>query len=422
MAPAESQFANSRIHKQSAFGVSSVTPDVAARVQTAGDGRSSPLTQVNNMTSTGLRSLVACVAAAMMFGMPVPAWQIPGVEAAEAQTITPAESGKGNADSSDAKDPLPDNSRPDSKPVGGEHVALYGHATEFVKAGKFAEAIVSASAALTAAETQLGHGHPDTGRIAVFLAQLYRHEGKYDEAEPLHKKGLAIMEKAAGADTDEILNYRVSLALLYHVERRDQDAEALLKSTLTSREKLSGPGSPELCESLDALAMLYQSQSRYDEAEAAIQRCLAAREKILGPDHPQVGQSLHQIARLYRERDRGTDAMPIFERALALLGPNHPEAILTAIAAGEFDKAARSLGIRNPPGDSAALAGAVRRTFLGQVTALRWTGSRMDAGALFVDGEVVHGNGLWQPFSARMTKENGEWKLVSILLLGLAWK
>jgi hypothetical protein len=139
----------------------------------------------------------------------------------------------------------------------------------------------------------------------------------------------------------------------------------------------------------------------------------------LGLDHAQVGQSLHQLARLYREHDRSAD---VFERALAMLGPNHPEAILTAIAAGESDKAARSLGIRNPPSDSAALARAVRRTFFGQVTELRWTGSRMNGGALLIDGEVVQGNGLWQPFSAQMVKENGEWKLVSISLLGLAWK
>jgi uncharacterized RDD family membrane protein YckC len=342
--------------------------------------------------------------------------------AANVLPIMPAERTKKNADSSDARDQRPDNSRPDNKTVGGEYGALYGHAKELVKAGKFADAIVSASGALAAAEAQLGPDHPDTGRILVFLAQLYRHEGKYDEAEPLHKRGLAIMEKAAGTDNDEIINYRESLAFLYRIERRYQDAESLLGRSLTSREKLSGPGNPELCRNLDALAMLYQSQNRYDEAEAAIKRCLAAREKVLGPDHPQVGQSLHQLARLYRAHDRSADAMPVFERALALLGPNHPEAILTAIAAGESDKAAHSLGIRNPPSDSAALARAVRRTFLGQVTELRWTGSRMNAGALHVDGEVVQGNGLWQPFSAQMVKENGEWKLVSISLLGLAWK
>jgi tetratricopeptide (TPR) repeat protein/uncharacterized RDD family membrane protein YckC len=332
--------------------------------------------------------------------------------AANVLPIMPAQNKTRNADSSDA----------DNKTVGGEYSALYNHAAELVKAGKFAEAIAPASAALTAAEAQLGPDQPDTGRILVFLAQLYRHEGKYDEAEPLHKKGLAIMEKAVGTDNDEIIRYRESLASLYHIERRYPEAESLLGKSLMSRETLSGPGNPEVCKDLDALAMLYQSQKRYDEAEAAIKRCLAARENVLGPDHPQVGQSLHQLARLYREDGRSADALPIFERALALLGPNHPEAILAAIAAGDFDKAAHSLGIRNPPGDSEALARAVRRTFLGQVTELRWMSSRMNADTLLIDGEVMQGNGLWQPFSAQMANENGEWKLVSIMLLGLAWK
>jgi tetratricopeptide (TPR) repeat protein len=361
------------------------------------------------MTCMSLRSLIASVAAATMFGVLVPAWHILGVDAAAAQIR--------NAESSEPAD-----SRPDQKTAGGEYSALYGQAVALVKAGKFAEAIVSASDARTAAETQLGSDHPDTGRILLFLAQLDRHEGKYAEAEPLHQRGLAIVEKAAGTDNDEIINYRESLASLYHIERRYQDAESLLMKSLASREKLLGPGNPELCTSLGALAMSYQSQRRYDEAEAATKRCLAAREQVLGPDHPLVGQSLHQLARLYREHDRSADAMPVFERATAVLGPNHPEAILAAIAAGEFDKAATSLGIRNPPSDSAGLARAVRRTFFGQVTELRWRDSRMYAGALLIAGEAVHGNGLWQPFSVQMAKENGEWKLVSISPLGLAWK
>jgi tetratricopeptide (TPR) repeat protein len=177
-----------------------------------------------------------------------------------------------------------------------------------------------------------------------------------------------------------------------------------------------------VCKSLDILAQLYRSQDRYDEAEAAIKQCLTARENVLGPDHPQVGQSLYQLARLYREHGRSADAMPILERALAVLGPNHPEVILAAIAAGDSEKAAGLLGIRNSPGDSEALARAVRRTFFGQVTELQWGSSRMNAGALLIDGAVTQGNGLWQPFSVRMAKENGEWKLVSISLLGPAWK
>jgi tetratricopeptide (TPR) repeat protein len=331
--------------------------------------------------------------------------------------IVPAQNKIRTADSSDAGD-----SRRDQAAVADEYRALLGQATTLVKAGKWAEAIVPASGALTAVEARLGPDHPDTGRILVYLAQLYRHEGKYAEAEPLHRRGLAIMEKAAGTDNDEIIRYRESLAFLEHIMRRDQDAESLLRKSLTSRETLSGPGNPDVCKSLDNLAILYQSQSRYDEAEAAIKRCLAARETVLGPDHPQVGQSLHQLARLYREHGRSADAIPIFERARAVLGPNHPEVVLAAIAAGDFDQAARSLAIRNPPGDSAALERAVRRNFFGQVTELRWASSRMNAGALLIDGVVMHGNGLWQPFTAQMAKANDEWKLASISLLGLAWK
>jgi hypothetical protein len=49
------------------------------------------------MTSKNPRSFVVRVATAMMFGMPVPALHIPGVDTAEAQTIQSQPNGGGGA-------------------------------------------------------------------------------------------------------------------------------------------------------------------------------------------------------------------------------------------------------------------------------------------------------------------------------------
>jgi tetratricopeptide (TPR) repeat protein len=150
------------------------------------------------------------------------------------------------------------------------------------------------------------------------------------------------------------------------------------------------------------------------------------REKTLGPDHPDVGQSLHELARLYRKLGRHAEAERAYNRAVAVLGPNHPEAILAAINATDYEKAARALNLGNPAADRDALAAAVRRTFLGQVTDLRWAGYRSSigpaAGTIVIEGEATHGNALWQPFAAHMAREGDAWKLRSISLLGLAWK
>ena len=76
------------------------------------------------------------------------------------------------------------------------------------------------------------------------MAELYRSQGKYAEAEPLYQSSLAIAEKALGKDH------------------------------------------PDVAVSLNNLAGLNDTQGKYAEAEPLHQRSLAIFEKALGKDHP----------------------------------------------------------------------------------------------------------------------------------------
>ena len=49
-------------------------------------------------------------------------------------------------------------------------------------------------------ETALGEDHPDVAQSCNNLAELYRALGRYDEAEPLHRRALEIREKRFGPD------------------------------------------------------------------------------------------------------------------------------------------------------------------------------------------------------------------------------
>ncbi|MFM8922531.1 MAG: tetratricopeptide repeat protein [Microcystis panniformis] len=76
------------------------------------------------------------------------------------------------------------------------------------------------------------------------LADLYRAQGKYAEAEPLYLRALAIREKQLGAEHPHVAN------------------------------------------SLNNLADLYQSQGKYTEAESLYQRAIAICSEKLGENHP----------------------------------------------------------------------------------------------------------------------------------------
>ena len=108
------------------------------------------------------------------------------------------------------------------------------------------------------------------------LATLYQAQGKYAEAEPLHKRALAIREKALG---------------LEH---------------------------PNLATSLNNLGGVYVAQGNYAEAEALLKSALAIAENALAPEHPDVALILENYAVLLRETDREAEAVEMEARTKAI--------------------------------------------------------------------------------------------------------
>ena len=73
---------------------------------------------------------------------------------------------------------------------------LNGAGMEAYERGRYAEAEKLWLAALKEAET-FGGEHPRLATSLNNLAELYRAQGRYAQAEPLHQRALAIREKAA---------------------------------------------------------------------------------------------------------------------------------------------------------------------------------------------------------------------------------
>ncbi len=195
--------------------------------------------------------------------------------------------------------------------------------------GEFVTAASLHRRALAIEEKALGPDHPDVGRHLNNLALVYWDQGRYAEAEPLYMRAVAIAARELGPDHPSLAQSLNNLAIMYRDQGRYQEAEHLHTRSLAIFESALGPDDPSVALSLDNLGVVYRDEGRYGEAEPLHERALAIFERALGPDHPAVAYSLSNLANVYRDQGRYAEAEPLLKRALTLLesalGSNHPD-------------------------------------------------------------------------------------------------
>ena len=201
-------------------------------------------------------------------------------------------------------------------------------------------------------EKALGPDHPDVAASLNNLAELYRAQGRYGDAEPLYRRSLGIWEKALGPDHPHVATSLNNLALQYDDQGRYGDAEPLYRRSLGIWEKALGPDHPNVATSLTNLATLYHLQGRYGDAEPLHRRSLGISEKALGPDHPDVAGSLNNLALLYQVQGRHGDAEPLYRRSLRILekalSPDHPDVAQSLNNVAELYRAQGRFGDAEP--------------------------------------------------------------------------
>ncbi len=82
--------------------------------------------------------------------------------------------------------------------------------------------------------------HLDVAESLDSLATLYRHQGRYAQAEPLYLRSLAIKENTLGSDHLDVTKILSGLAVLYIDQGKYRKAEPLFQRSLATREKILG--------------------------------------------------------------------------------------------------------------------------------------------------------------------------------------
>jgi tetratricopeptide (TPR) repeat protein len=126
-------------------------------------------------------------------------------------------------------------------------------------------------------------------------------------------------EEAAGADSPETADHMASLAVVYHKQGKYADAEDLHRKALLIRERFFGCEHPKVASSLNNLALLYRDQGRIAEAQQLWERSLVIVERAFGPEHPKAGLRLSSLASLLYARGDYEKAEQYCQRLLVIL-------------------------------------------------------------------------------------------------------
>ncbi len=107
----------------------------------------------------------------------------------------------------------------------------------------------------------------DRANCLLMLADLYRKQDKYVEAEPQYLQALSIYEQEVEADHPLMATSLNALAFLYHQQRKNVEAEPLYLRALAMREHRLGTHHLDTAISLNNLAACYLEQGKVAEAE-----------------------------------------------------------------------------------------------------------------------------------------------------------
>jgi len=125
----------------------------------------------------------------------------------------------------------------------------------------------------------LGTNHPDVAQALNNLANDYQAEGNYDEAEVLHKRALAIRERALGTNHPDVAQSLYNLAFVERWQGKYDQAEGLFKRALAIEEVTLGRSNPETARTLQGLAPCTMLKISTPLRKSSTRACLRSQNK-----------------------------------------------------------------------------------------------------------------------------------------------
>ncbi|CAI7627788.1 unnamed protein product [Penicillium glandicola] len=182
-------------------------------------------------------------------------------------------------------------------------------------------------------KTKLGVDHPDTLMSMSNLASTFWNQGRWEEAEQLEVQVIETRKTKLGVDHPSTLMSINNLASTFWNQGRWEEAEQLEVQVIeTSKTKL-GVDYPDTLMSISNLASTYMNQGRWEEAEQLNVQVMETRKTKLGVDHPDTLMSMSNLASTFWNQGRWEEAeqlnVQVIETSKTKLGVDHPDTLIS---------------------------------------------------------------------------------------------
>ena len=150
------------------------------------------------------------------------------------------------------------------------------------------------------------------------LANFYKNQGDYIQAETLYQRSLAITKETYGKESPAVLDHLDALKSIYLAQDKYVQAETLYQRILDITEKTYGQENRVFLDRLDSLARLYREQQKYAQAEILYQQSLDIAKKVYGQENRFFLDRLNSLAKLYEEQQKYAQAETLYQQSLAI--------------------------------------------------------------------------------------------------------
>lgn len=155
----------------------------------------------------------------------------------------------------------------------------------------------------------------DLGAALTGLANTHFYAGRYDAAEDLNRRVLALDRRLHGPRHPHVADDLLNLGNVALVRGRAGDATPQFREALAILEEWYGAEHPETASAMTILAQSLVPQQQFEEASTLLRRALATQERVYGDIHPRVAFVVNELGLIALRREDWDLAEAMLSRA-----------------------------------------------------------------------------------------------------------